>query len=118
MITSEQRQYWIEKRFTTIINQILSWPDKKYSDKDLFISILKELNTNPKYMQDHIGSIILETGDINCMNDYYHSKQDIEENFNEYKSLLEELVGNIIENKYPNFIKYWNEIDKYKILMD
>jgi hypothetical protein len=114
-IDTARRKELVEGRYIPIIKQILTWKDPKYSELDLFKSILIELNASQGNFYDHIGTYILTSDGL--FNEYQELKQDISENFTEYKSLLLSLVKSEIENNYKTYIKYINDIDKYLLLM-
>src|ERR1700733_5792719 len=101
-IDSQRRKELVSQRYIPIIKQILTWPDKKYSEAKLFQSILTELTASKDQFYDQIDSAILEFG--GSKNEHQELKQDISDNYSEYKSILFLLIGYEINNKYPKFI--------------
>lgn len=117
MIDSNRRKDLVFKRFGPIIKQILTWPDETYSEIRLFKHLVIILNSSKNELVDQLGSQILSE-DIPCFSEYQMLIADIDCNFNEYREILKCLIDQEINNNFIKFIKYWNDIDKYLILMD
>jgi len=122
-INSNRRKELIGARFTSVIKQILTWSDPMYPELELFKLLLIELNSDRQRLMDHIGSAILDgsatsSGQLPLINEYLELSRDIDENYAEYKTLLKTFFDEQINTKYQKFSKYWNDLDKYLILIN
>lgn len=114
MAKSNKRKKLIIKAYKQIINDILA--NEKQEIKDTFLDLIYCIH-NKREIYINVCSSVLKSN-LSNFDKYVQTNLDLNLNYEEYQQYLFELVETFIFSDHKKFIKYWNERDKYIMLMD